>query len=164
MNPNPPVTRHTAPCSDAVVGSTDATESTGKHARSCEVVAVWFAELKDSSSVDADEYRRMADAGERHWWYRSTRQLLQDLVEPHLDRGASALCLDAGGGTGATGGWLTTSAATVLGDYEITALEVGRADFAGYLPVRMDLNQVPFADRSFSAVLCVTALCHRPRS
>ncbi len=127
----------------------------------CSVVAVRAEEMAQSSSMDADEYRRMADAGERHWWYRSTRQLLQQLVEPHLDSGAAALCLDAGGGTGATGGWLTTSAATVLGDYEPIALEVARADFAGYLPVRIDLNHLPFADHSFSAVLCVTALCHR---
>lgn len=103
----------------------------------------------------------MAAAGERHWWYRNTRHLLQQLIEPHLDRGPGALCLDAGGGTGATGGWLTNSAPTILGDYETMALEVGRADFAGYRPVRMDLNQLPFADRSFSTVLCVTALCHR---
>ena len=103
----------------------------------------------------------MAAAGERHWWYRSTRILLRQLLEPHLDRSPTARHLDAGGGTGATGGWLTESAATVLADYETMALDVGRADFDRYLPARVDLNQLPFADASFSTVLCVTALCHR---
>lgn len=103
----------------------------------------------------------MAAAGERHWWYRSTRILLRQLLEPYLDRSPTACHLDAGGGTGATGGWLTESAVTVLADYETMALEVGRADFDRYLPARVDLNQLPFADASFSTVLCVTALCHR---
>ena len=103
----------------------------------------------------------MAEAGERHWWYRSTRSLLRQLLEPHLDRSADAVHLDAGGGTGATGGWLTETAVTVLADYETMALEVGRTDFDRYLPARSDLNRLPFADASFSTVLCVTALCHR---
>lgn len=103
----------------------------------------------------------MAAAGERHWWYRSTRALLRQLLEPLLDRSPDALHLDAGGGTGATGGWLTEFGTTVLADYETMALEVGRADFDRYLPVRADLNELPFADASFSTVLCVTALCHR---
>jgi SAM-dependent methyltransferase len=117
--------------------------------------------LADSAAVDADEYRRMAAAGERHWWYRSTRLTLRQLLDPHLDHGPDALHLDAGGGTGATGGWLTESATTVLADFEPMALEVGRADFDRYLPARADLNRLPFADASFSTVLCVTALCHR---
>jgi SAM-dependent methyltransferase len=123
--------------------------------------------------VDADEYRRMAEAGERHWWYRSTRVLLGELLLPRLDRRSDAgpplLVLDAGGGTGATGGWMTASAATVLADFEPMALDVARHDFGaavgtgshGLLPVQADLNRLPFADDSFDLVLCVTALCHR---
>lgn len=114
--------------------------------------------------MEADEYRRMAAAGERHWWYESTRQLLMQLLEPHLsslggpDR---AIVLDAGGGTGATGGWMTAHAATVLADFEPMALDVARNDHPGVRPVAADLNRLPFADESFDAVLCVTALCHR---
>jgi SAM-dependent methyltransferase len=111
--------------------------------------------------VEIDEFRRMAAAGERHWWYRNTRLLLRQLLEPVIDRGPDALHLDAGGGTGATGGWLTESATTVLGDHELMALEVARSDFAGYRPVRLDLNELPFADGSISTVLCVTVLYHR---
>jgi SAM-dependent methyltransferase len=114
--------------------------------------------------VDADEYRRMAEAGATHWWYESTRQLLADLLAPHLVAMGGpdkAMVLDAGGGTGATGGWMTAHALTVLADYETMALDVARADFAHLAPVRADLNHLPFACDAFDAVLCVTALCHR---
>jgi SAM-dependent methyltransferase len=111
--------------------------------------------------VDTDEYRRMAAAGETHWWYRNTRTLLRQLVEPHLGAHQDPLHLDAAGGTGATGGWLTETAPTVIADFEQFALEVARQDHPAYLPARADLNHLPFDDGAFSAVLCVTALCHR---
>ncbi|MCU1360202.1 MAG: methyltransferase type 11 [Ilumatobacteraceae bacterium] len=108
----------------------------------------------------------MAAAGESHWWYDSTRHLVRDLIEEHLSAlGDAALVLDAAGGTAATGGWMTTYATSVLADYEPMALEVARKDFASsphpLRPVRADLNHLPFADDSFDAVLCVTALYHR---
>jgi SAM-dependent methyltransferase len=106
----------------------------------------------------------MAEAGEQHWWYQSTRQLLRQLLDPHLARlggPGRAVVLDAGGGTGATGGWMTARALTVLADFETSALQVARHDHQGLQPVRADLNRLPFADAAFDAVLCVTALCHR---
>ncbi len=113
-----------------------------------------------TARMDSDEYKRMASAGETHWWYRSTRTLLRQLVEPHLVSGPDALNLDAAGGTGATGSWLTANAPTVEADFEQFALEFARRD-VGYVPVRADLNHLPFANESFTTVLCVTALCHR---
>jgi SAM-dependent methyltransferase len=103
----------------------------------------------------------MAAAGQTHWWYRSTRALLQQLIEPHLTTTGDALHLDAAGGTGATGGWLTSRAPTVIADFEQSALLVAQHDYPGYLPVRGDLNHLSFADGTFSSILCVTALCHR---
>jgi ubiquinone/menaquinone biosynthesis C-methylase UbiE len=103
----------------------------------------------------------MAAAGETHWWYRSTRALLRQLIEPHLTANPEALHLDAAGGTGATGGWLTGHAPTVIADFEQFALQAAVHDFPGYLAVRGDLNFLSFADESFASVLCVTALCHR---
>jgi ubiquinone/menaquinone biosynthesis C-methylase UbiE len=111
--------------------------------------------------MEQDEYRRMADNGERHWWYRSTRALLQQLLEPHLARlSPDDLLLDAAGGTGATGGWLADRIPTALLDYERFALDIARTDHPGYRPVRGDLNHLPFADGSVGLVLCVTALYH----
>ena len=112
--------------------------------------------------VDDDEYARMVAAGERHWWYRSTRSLLEMLVTPHLRAtDADSIFLDAGGGSGATGSWLADGATTVLDDFESVALAAATGDHAGYRAVRADINHVPHRDLAFDVVLCVTALCHR---
>jgi len=103
----------------------------------------------------------MAENGEDHWWYRNTRALLKQLIEPHLDASPGQLYLDAAGGTGATGGWLSALAPTMLVDYEAFALEVARGNRPDYIPARGDINALPFEDASFDVVLCVTALCHR---
>jgi SAM-dependent methyltransferase len=112
--------------------------------------------------MDHDEYERMVAAGERHWWYRSTRALLEMLIAPHLPRvSATTMYLDAGGGSGATGSWLADRATTVLDDFEDLALKAAVHDHAGYRGVRANINDVPHHAASFDAVLCVTALCHR---
>jgi ArsR family transcriptional regulator len=119
--------------------------------------------------MDADEYRRMAAAGATHWWYRCTRGLLSELLGPHLSAvdGSTPLVLDAAGGTGATGGWMTERAVSVLADIEPLALVAARELAAPsppahpLAPVLTDLLALPFAEGSFDAVLCVTALYHR---
>lgn len=112
--------------------------------------------------MDDDEYRRMVAAGERHWWYRATRSLLEELIAPHLPAvDDSTIFLDAGGGSGATGSWLADRATTVLDDFEAVALKAALEDHAGYRAVRADINRTPHRAGSFDAVLCVTALCHR---
>ena len=112
--------------------------------------------------MELDEYRRMAAAGDSHWWYRSTRALLQGLVEPLLPPiNEHTVYLDAGGGTGATGRWLAERATTVLDDFEPMALSFASAKTPGYQGVQADLNSLPHHDEAFDVVLCVTALCHR---
>lgn len=150
---------------DAVRPGKRGSTRVGRHGRTCYALDPGLPRraglMTDSRPMDADEYRRMAAAGDQHWWYRSTRALLRQLLEPHLHPTVATRYLDAGGGTGATGGWLSELAPTVLADYETIALDVATQDFPGYLPARADLNHLPFADASFDAVLCVTALCHR---
>lgn len=110
--------------------------------------------------MDVDEYRRMAEAGEHHWWYRATRRLLAEIVEPHLlPTTAGTRYLDAAGGSGATGRWLVAQAPTLVDDVDEASVRF--ATEAGYLGVVADLNALPHGDGSFDAVLCVTALCHR---
>ncbi len=112
--------------------------------------------------MELDEYRRIAAASERHWWYRATRALLQQTIVPLLAPVTpDTVYLDAAGGTGATGQWLAERAMTVLDDYEPFALGVARSVSDGYRPVRADMNHLPHRDGSFDAVLCVTALYHR---
>jgi SAM-dependent methyltransferase len=111
--------------------------------------------------MDAEEYRRMAEAGNRHWWYRATRELLEDLAAPHLPPvTASTRYLDAAGGSGATGSWLARQAPTLVDDVDEQSVRYA-AGTPGYLPVLADLNALPHPDGAFEAVLCVTALCHR---
>ena len=112
--------------------------------------------------MELDEYRRMAAAGDSHWWYRSTRALLQGLLEPLLPPpNEHTVYLDAGGGTGATGRWLADRAMTVLDDFEPMALTIAASQTSGYRGVQADLNSLPHRDEAFDAVLCVTALCHK---
>ena len=105
----------------------------------------------------------MAEAGASHWWYRATRRLLAQLLGPHLRSVGAArpLVLDAGGGSGATGSWMTAMADVVLADMEPMALDVARSDHPRIRPAVADLNRLPFAEGSFGAVLCVTGLGHR---
>ena len=111
--------------------------------------------------MDSDEYRRMAENAGHHWWYASTRALLRQVIEPHLDALRDPVFLDAAGGTGATGSWLNEFGPTVLADYDESSLLVAAGNDARYSPTRADLNHLPFADDAFSLVLCVTALYHR---
>jgi ubiquinone/menaquinone biosynthesis C-methylase UbiE len=112
--------------------------------------------------MDDDEYRRMIEVGERHWWYRATRSLLEGLITPHLGLvDGSTICLDAAGGSGATGSWLADRAMTVLDDFELVALQAAARDHAEYRPVRANLNSLPHRSSSFDVVLCVTALYHK---
>src|SRR5262245_24075561 len=102
----------------------------------------------------------MAAAAENHWWYVATRQLLAQLVVPHLPpTTAGTRYLDAAGGSGATGRWLAERAPTLVDDVDESS--VRHAAEVGYQPVIADLNALPHPDRTFDAVLCVTALCHR---
>jgi SAM-dependent methyltransferase len=112
--------------------------------------------------MEENEYRHMVEAGERHWWYSSTRSLLDQLVTPHLAPiTPETRYLDAAGGSGATGRWLAERATTALDDYEPMALVAAASAYPGFRPVRADIKYLPHPDGCFDAVLCVTALYHQ---
>jgi ubiquinone/menaquinone biosynthesis C-methylase UbiE len=110
--------------------------------------------------VEAEEYERMAAVEATHWWYAATRALLRQLVGPLLvPRGRF---LDAGGGTGATGAWMGEYGTLVASDALPDALSL----YARTHPLvagaaAADVQALPFPDRTFDAVLCITVLCHR---
>ncbi len=108
--------------------------------------------------MERDEYRRMADVEDDHWWYRSTRALLAEKLGPRLPTGGRFL--DAGSGTGATGSWLAEFGAVVASDYEPVALELYAERHCAAGRVVADMMRLPFANDSFDAVLCVTVLYH----
>lgn len=109
--------------------------------------------------MELAEYRRMAEVEDTHWWYRSTRTLLRDLLSDGLTPGGRFL--DLGAGTGATGAWLADHGRVVAADFETVALTMHRERHPASDVVACDAVELPFADGSFDAVLCVTVLCHR---
>ncbi len=109
--------------------------------------------------MELDEYRRMAEVEDSHWWYRSTRALLQDLLRDRLTPGGRFL--DLGTGTGATGAWLADHGRLLAADVEPLALRLHRERHPTSEVVACDARHLPFADTSFDLVLCVTVLCHR---
>jgi len=109
--------------------------------------------------MELDEYRRMADLEEAHWWYVATRALLTETLSPYLASGDRIL--DAGGGTGATGSWLSEYGRLVVADVEPVGLRLNRERHPDAAFVAADLGRLPFACGSFSAVVCVTVLYHR---
>lgn len=102
----------------------------------------------------------MAAVEDAHWWYRSTRALLDQVLGPALPDGG--LFLDAGAGTGATGAWMARRGRVVASDFEPLALDLYHElhpEAVGLAAA--DVQRLPFATGSFDAVLCVTVLCHQ---
>ena len=112
----------------------------------------------ERTPMELDEYERMATAETAHWWYATTRSLLQELLGPHLTPGGRFL--DAGGGTGATGAWMGAIGRVVVADVEPLALQLARRTHPEVGEAVADVSHLPFADGSFDATLCVTVLCH----
>ncbi len=109
--------------------------------------------------MEIDEYRRMAAVEDEHWWYRSTRALLDEVLGPSLTAGGRVL--DAGAGTGATGAWMAGRSQLVATDIVPMALDLYRERHADAIGLAAaDVQRLPFASGSFDAVLCVTVLYH----
>lgn len=109
--------------------------------------------------MEVDEYRRMAEVEHSHWWYASTRLLLQQILGDYVGCGGSFL--DVGAGTGATGAWLADYGDLVASDFMPLALELNRERHASIGFVAADITRLPFDTATFDLVLCVTVLCHQ---
>jgi SAM-dependent methyltransferase len=109
--------------------------------------------------MELAEYRRMAEVEDVHWWYRSTRALLQQLLDGST--GSPGRFLDVGCGTGATGGWLAERGDLVAVDFEREALTLFGERHNSIGLVAADAGSLPLATGAFDVVVCVTVLCHR---
>lgn len=109
--------------------------------------------------MEPDEYRRMASAEEDHWWYRSARELLRQEFTPRL--AMDPLILDAGCGSGATGGWLTSVGRVIALDTEPAALDLYEEFHPGAELVLADAARTGLPDEVVDGVLCMTVLYHR---
>jgi SAM-dependent methyltransferase len=110
--------------------------------------------------VEIEEYARIAAAEDDHWWYRNTRALARDLLEPWLVARPSDgwRILDAGCGPGGNGAWLAEYGTLVGVDVSADALAFVRERRPSTLPVRGSLVTLPFPDARFDVVLAVTVL------
>jgi SAM-dependent methyltransferase len=114
--------------------------------------------------VEVEEYGRIAAVEDEHWWYRSTRALMAQLLAPWLEAHSPATTriLDAGCGPGGNGAWLATRGAVVGVDVAMEALEFVRARRPTTAPVRGALTALPFADASFDVAVAITVLYSVP--
>ncbi len=106
--------------------------------------------------MEHDEYARIAAAEDDHWWYRNTRGLMADLLEPWLAR--DQRILDAGCGPGGNGAWLAEHGRVVGVDLAPEALEFVRDRRPALIPVRASIAELPFDDASFDVVVEITVV------
>jgi len=103
-----------------------------------------------------EEYTRIAEAEERHWWYQATRSLACQFLEPHLQEGAHLL--DAGCGPGGNSTWWQGRGPVTGLDLSPEAIRLAQANHPALEAVEGDLMAMPFADGSFDAALVLTVL------
>lgn len=106
--------------------------------------------------MELEEYARIAEVEDDHWWYRNTRALAADLLAPWLHR--TERLLDAGCGPGGNGAWLAEHGAVVGVDLSPDALAFVRTRRPATAPVQASVESLPFADDVFDAVVGLTVL------
>jgi SAM-dependent methyltransferase len=106
--------------------------------------------------MEVEEYARIAAAEDNHWWYRNTRALMAELLEPWL--GSGQRILDAGCGPGGNGAWLARHGQVVGVDLAHEALEFVRSRRPETVPARASAERLPFADGAFHVAVGITLL------
>jgi ubiquinone/menaquinone biosynthesis C-methylase UbiE len=110
--------------------------------------------------VELEEYGRIADAEDRHWWYRNTRALIRELLAPYLRPGIRVL--DAGCGPGGNTAWLTEVGEVVGVDNSAEAVRLATERHPEMDARVGDIADLPFDDSSFDLALAITVLALVP--
>lgn len=110
--------------------------------------------------MEAEHYKRVAAVEDDHWWYRSTRTVMEDFLAPWLGR--DQRILDAGCGPGGNGAWLARHGQVVGADTSADALRYVRERRPMMRAALSTLNAAPFADATFDVVVDITVLCCIP--
>lgn len=115
--------------------------------------------------MNRDEYRVMYTVEDRHWWYAAMRTTMVNLLKSHLPgmNGRQPRILDAGCGTGGMLLRLQSLGEAVGVDISDDAVQFCRqrgfgVDQVGY----GSLDNLPFADAAFDAVVSLDVLCMLP--
>jgi len=106
--------------------------------------------------MEVEEYARIAAAEDDHWWYRNTRALIAELLQPWL--GTDQRILDAGCGPGGNGAWLASHGRVIGVDLASEALEFVRARRPATAPVLASAERLPFADGALDVAVGITLL------
>src|SRR5690349_12981766 len=113
--------------------------------------------------MDPSEYDKLDRLEDRMWWFAATHANLMMLAQRFGSSAAPRRILDAGCGTGGLLAKLAAAgeASTVVGlDADESACARARTKSAR--PVcRGSVNELPFADATFSAIFSADVLCHR---
>lgn len=109
-----------------------------------------------SGEMELEEYARIADAEQRHWWYRSMPALARVVLGQALHPGLRIL--DAGCGPGPNFEWLRPYGEVVGVDHSPEAIRLANARHPDTEAVEGDITALPFADESFDLALEFTVL------
>jgi SAM-dependent methyltransferase len=112
--------------------------------------------------VEDEEYARIAAVEDDHWWYRTTRGIVGDLLAPHVAHRTGLHVLDAGCGPGGNGEWLGAHGAVVGVDRSPDALRFVHDRRPTVRPVRGDLTALPLADATIDVAIAITVLYSVP--
>jgi len=111
--------------------------------------------------MNVEEYRRMFEAEERHWWYAGMRSISFSLIDAALAAAAQPrrVLVDAGCGTGNNLLHLARRGRAVGVDLSEEALRFCRT--RGVHAARASVLALPFADASCDAVTSFDVIYHR---
>lgn len=110
--------------------------------------------------MEPAEYANVAAVEDHHWWFRSTRRLIREMLGAWITPGVRIL--DAGCGPGGNGARFLDRAEVVGIDLEYAATEFVRDKHPPMRPVQGSLTALPFPDNSFDVIIVVTVLYHVP--
>lgn len=108
--------------------------------------------------MDAEQYRRMADLQDRHWWFEAKRAIVGEVLSRRAPPAtATARALEVGCGTGSMLPLLARYGTPVGVDAYVPALRyIRHARVVGGNALAL-----PFADATFDLVGCFDVLYHR---
>ena len=112
--------------------------------------------------MQRDQYERMAELQDHHWWFVAKRRIVDALVRryalPSGDRRCSTgWVLDAGCGTGAMIPVLSQWGRVIGADVQRQGLQC----ISHHPVVEADVLRLPFPDRTFRLLGCFDVLYHR---